>query len=58
MGHEELSMNDDASQSLQAPATVAEPEDAAADWIGYEAADPSLMAALWGDEPPKQGWSR
>ena len=58
MGHEELSMNDDARQSLQAPASVAEPEDAASDWIGYEAADPSLMAALWGDEPSQQGRPR
>jgi hypothetical protein len=56
MGSEDQAMNGEASGPQAAPATAdaAMNSEAAADAalsaIGYEAADPSLLASLWGDD--------
>ena len=55
MGSEDQSMNGDASGQQAAPATadaaMTSEADAALSAIGYEAADPSLLESLWGDDP-------
>ena len=54
MGSEEQAMNDEASgqQAAAAAGAATNPEAAADAAIGYEAADPSLLASLWGDDLP------